>query len=73
MGPGGEGPSRSPPVSPAMFFPDTYYSFAFLNIFKIKWPKSEGKLNFGGRWVWVPSLCIGPPPPPTKTSWLRTW
>ena len=23
------------------------------NIFKIKWPKSEEKINFGGRWVWL--------------------
>ena len=23
------------------------------NIFKIKWPKSEEKVNFGGRWVWL--------------------
>ena len=30
------------------------YIFAFSNIFKTKWPKSEEKPNFGGRWVWVP-------------------
>ena len=29
-------------------------SFAFSNIFKIKWPKSEEKLNFGGRLALVP-------------------
>ena len=23
------------------------------NIFRIKWPKSEEKINFGGRWVWL--------------------
>ena len=23
------------------------------NIFKIKWPKSEEKINFRGRWVWL--------------------
>ena len=23
------------------------------NIFQIKWPKSEEKINFGGRWVWL--------------------
>ena len=23
------------------------------NIFKIKWPESEEKMNFGGRWVWL--------------------
>ena len=28
--------------------------FAFSNIFQIRWPKSEEKLNFGGRWIWVP-------------------
>ena len=33
----------------------------FSNIFKTKWPKSEEKLNFVGRWVWVPMI---PPPPP---------
>ena len=22
-------------------------------MFQIKWPKSEGKTNFGGRWFWV--------------------
>ena len=26
--------------------------FSF-NIFKIKWPKSGEKINFGGRWVWL--------------------
>ena len=31
----------------ASFF-DTYENFAFSTIFKIKWPKSEEKLNFGG-------------------------
>ena len=30
-------------------------------IFKIKWSKSEEKLSFGGRWVWVP---MNPSPPP---------
>ena len=28
--------------------------FVFSNIFKIKWPKSEEKLNFVGMWVCVP-------------------
>ena len=32
-----------------LFFLDTYDHFAFSTIFKIKWPKSEEKLNFGGR------------------------
>ena len=31
------------------FFLDTCDNFAFSTIFKIKWPKSEEKLNFGGR------------------------
>ena len=35
-------------------FLETYIIFAFSNIFKIKWPKSEKKLNFGGMWDWVP-------------------
>ena len=43
--------------------------FAFSSIFKIKWPKSEEKLNFGGRWVWVPMNPTSEPPPPIKTSW----
>ena len=38
----------------------TYSNFAFSNIFKIKWPKSEEKLNFGDRWVWLP---MNPSPP----------
>ena len=37
--------------------------FAFSNIFILKWPKSEEKLNFGGRWVWVP---MNPTPPQSK-------
>ena len=31
------------------FFLETHENFAFSTIFKIKWPKSEEKLNFGGR------------------------
>ena len=38
----------------SIFFLDTYGNFAFSIIFKIKWPKSEERLNFGGRWVWMP-------------------
>ena len=38
----------------ASFFLHTDENFAFSTIFKIKCPKSEEKLNFGGRWVWVP-------------------
>ena len=37
-------------------------SFAFFNIFEIKWPKSEEKLSFGGRLAWVPMN----PSPQTK-------
>ena len=40
--------------------------FAFFNIFKIKWPKSDEKLNFGGRWVWVPMNPTSDPPPPNQ-------
>ena len=46
----------------SIIFIDTYANFAFSNIFEINWAKSEDKLNFGGRWVWVP--WIRPPPPP---------
>ena len=35
-------------------FLQTYLFFAFSNIFKTKWPKSEEKLKFRGRLVWVP-------------------
>ena len=40
-----------------MFFLKRFF-FAFSNIFKTKWTKSEEKLNFGGRWVWVPMTPI---------------
>ena len=46
----------------SVFFIDTYDNFAFSNIFKIKWPKSEEKLNFVGGWAWVPMN----PSPQTK-------
>ena len=46
----------------SIFFLDTYANFAFVAIFKTKWLKSEEKLNFGGRWVWVPMN----PSPQTK-------
>ena len=39
----------------------------FSNMFEIKWPKSEEKLNFGGRWVWVPMN----PSPQNKACWRR--
>ena len=44
----------------ASFFLDTDEYFTFSTIFKIKWPKSEEKLNFEGRWVWV---SMNPSPP----------
>ena len=47
---------------------EMYTSFAFSNIFKIKWPKSESKFNFRDRCVWVPMNRT-----PIKTSWRRTW
>ena len=34
--------------------------FRFFKIFKIKWPKSQEKSEFGGRWVW--RMRIHPPP-----------
>ena len=40
---------RPPEIMICLYlFLDTYYNFAFSNILKIKWPKSEEKLNFGG-------------------------
>ena len=65
IGGGGDGGTRPPQsknqrgTSPrnydisVSFFLDTYANFTFSNIFTIKRPKSEEKLNFGGRWVWV--------------------
>ena len=50
-------------------FLETFANFEFSNIFEIKWPKSEEKLNFGGRWVWMPMN----PSPPNKTWWRRPW
>ena len=38
-------PPRNQDIS-VMFFLDTMYNFAFSNIFKMKWPKPEEKLNF---------------------------
>ena len=35
----------------ASFFLHTNDNFEFSTIFKIKWPKSEEKLNVGGMWV----------------------
>ena len=52
----------------ASFFLDTDENFAFSTIFKIKWPKSEEKLNFGGRWVWVPMNLS----PPKKKNFVAT-
>ena len=37
----------------AVSFLDTFTTYAFFNIFKIKWSKSEETLNFGGRCVLV--------------------
>ena len=50
---------------------DTFANIAFSNIFEIKWSKSEEKLNFGGRWVWVPNM-NPPPPPPPKQNFVPT-
>ena len=46
-------PPRNEEISKT-FFPDNYLNFSFSIIFKIKWLKSEEKLNFDGMWVWVP-------------------
>ena len=43
--------------------------FTFSNIFKIKWSKSEVKLNFGDCLVWVPMDLI----PTIKISWRRPY
>ena len=37
------------------------------SIFKIEWPKSEKKLNFGGRWVWLSE------PSPTQNFVVTPW
>ena len=53
-------------------FIDTCENFAFSNIYKIKWSKSEEKLNFGGKWDWVP---MNPSPKQnfvaTPLLWIR--
>ena len=51
----------------AAFFLDTYKNVARTNLFKLKWPKSEEKMNFGGRLVWVPMN----PSPQNNASWRR--
>ena len=44
----------------------------FQTFLKIKWLKSEEKLNFWGRWISVPTAQESvPPPPPNKNSWRR--
>ena len=53
-------PPRSYAISASFFL--TNENFAFSTILKIKWPKSEEKLNFGGRQVWMPMS----PSPQTK-------
>ena len=57
----GDVPPRNDDIL-ASFVLDIDEYFAFSSIFKIKWPKSEEKLNFGGRWDWVPMN----PSPQTK-------
>ena len=54
-------PPKNYDISASFFLAHDFFSFS--TIFKIKWPKSEEKLNFGGRWVWVP---MNPFPPQTK-------
>ena len=65
-GDGGTSPRNY--VISVFFFLGIHISiFPFSDIFKMKWPKSVDKLNFGGRWacVWVPMN----PSPQNKTSW----
>ena len=52
---------RNLDISVYFFFLETYKILHFPNIFKMKWPKSKEKLNFWGRWVWMP---MNPTPPP---------
>ena len=42
-------PPRNDDTYFSIFFIDTDENVAFSTISKIKWPKSEEKLNFGGR------------------------
>ena len=51
------------------FFLKPRINFCFSSIFKTKWPKSEEKLNFGSRWVWMPMT----PTPLVKNSWRCLW
>ena len=51
-------------------FLDMYKNLACYDFFKIKWPITEEKMNFGGRWVWAPMKTS---PPPNKSSWRRPW
>ena len=48
-----------------LFFISLYF-LRFLPIFKIKWPKSEEKINFGGRLLWS-----RPRAPPLRKSLVR--
>ena len=43
----GDVPLRNCDTSVGIIFIDTCANFALSNIFEIKWPKSEEKLNFG--------------------------
>ena len=47
-----------------IFFLNRMNFLHFPTFFEPKWTKSEEKLNFGGRWVWVPMT-------PVKNSWRR--
>ena len=55
------------------FFVTHNFCFAFSNIFKIKWPKSEEKLNFGVGGFGCLIAYESVPPPPIKTSWWRPY
>ena len=54
-------------ISVSFFFPHIPTNFAFINIFKIKWPKSEERLNFLGR------CAFGAPNPSPNQNFVATW
>ena len=64
----GVDPRRNMDIS-VSFFLETYKILTISDPFKISWPKSEEKMNFGGRWVWMPTAYESDPP--IKMSWRR--
>ena len=45
----------------------TPINIVIFKIFQIKWPKSEEKINFGGRWVWLSESS------PTQNFMVTAW